>query len=107
VNLWGFAVALFVDEERAIARSRVDRGKDLARVWVIDKSEPAPISLSIMPVQIDPHTMSSGDVGRVLGVTDERVRQLDDQLKPIRRANGRRYYDPRVVESVANERARK
>ena len=59
-----------------------------------------------MRVQIDPHTMTSGDVGRVLNVTDERVRQLDDELKPIRRENGRRYYDPKVVAEVAERRLR-
>lgn len=55
-------------------------------------------------MRIDPYVMSSGDVARVLGVTDERVRQLDDQLKPQRRANGRRYYRVRDVEALAKRR---
>lgn len=56
-------------------------------------------------MRIDPHTMTSGDVARVLGVTDERVRQLDAELKPIRRENGQRRYDPAVVKRVAEQRA--
>lgn len=57
-------------------------------------------------MQIDPYTMTSGDVARALGVTDERVRQLDDELKPKRRANGRRYYLPSNVVEFAERRAR-
>lgn len=57
-------------------------------------------------IKIDPHTMSTGDVARALGVTDETVRAHDDELQPVRRPNGRRYYNPRIVERVANARAR-
>jgi hypothetical protein len=57
-------------------------------------------------IKVDRHTMSSGDVSRVLGVTDERVRQLDEELQPVRLPNGQRRYDPRVVARVANARAR-
>ncbi len=62
--------------------------------------------MSSMDIEIDPYTMTSGDVARVLGVTDERVRQLDDELKPRRRPNGRRYYLPSRVVEVARARAR-
>lgn len=51
------------------------------------------------------YTMSSGDVARVLGVTDERVRQLDAELKPRRQENGQRRYDPAIVKRVAEQRA--
>ena len=58
---------------------------------------------------IDPftftHTMPSGDVARALGVSDERVRQLDHELKPHRREDGVRRYDPKVVKRVAEQRA--
>ena len=61
--------------------------------------------ISMPMLQIDPHTLTTGDVGRALGYTDEWVRQHDAELKPQRRANGRRYYDPRVVEQFAKRRA--
>lgn len=57
-------------------------------------------------IKLDPYTMSTGDVARALGVTDETVRAHDAELQPVRRPNGRRYYDPRIVERVANVRAR-
>jgi len=57
---------------------------------------------------IDKHTMTIGDVAHVLGVTSDRVRQLDSSLHPVRRAgNGQRRYDPAVVERIAKERTRK
>lgn len=52
--------------------------------------------------------MTIGDVARALDVSTERVRQLDDQLKPERIATGayrHRRYDPRVVARVARRRA--
>lgn len=67
---------------------------------------PKPGSGGRSMIKLDPYTMSTGDVARVLGVTDETVRARDDELKPVRRPNGRRYYDPRIVERVANARAR-
>jgi DNA-binding transcriptional MerR regulator len=57
-------------------------------------------------IKVDPYTMTTGDVARVLGVTDETVRQYDEELQPVRRPNGRRYYRPADVERVANARAR-
>ncbi len=57
-------------------------------------------------MRLDPYTMTSGDVGRALGITDERVRQLDDELKPRRRENGRRYYHPKRVALIAKRRVR-
>lgn len=51
------------------------------------------------------HTMITGDVARVLGVSTERVRQLDEQLQPVRVGNARRY-DPAVVDRVAKSRER-
>lgn len=59
-----------------------------------------------MTTSIDPYSLTSGDVARVLGVSVERVRQLDAVLRPKRRASGRRFYHPRRVRAVANQRAR-
>lgn len=49
-------------------------------------------------MQLDQHTMTIGDVARALGLSVERIRQLDGKLKPTRQANGQRRYDPRDVE---------
>lgn len=52
------------------------------------------------------HTMSPGDVARALGVSTERVRQLDDVLLPVRLIGSRhRRYDPAVVREVAASRS--
>lgn len=56
--------------------------------------------------QIGPHTMIVGDVAATLGVSTTRVKQLDDELQPIRGRNGHRRYDPSVVAAVAAKRAR-
>ena len=45
--------------------------------------------------------MTTADVARALGLSVERVRQLDEQLKPTRQANGQRRYDPADVERYA------
>jgi hypothetical protein len=45
--------------------------------------------------------MSSTDVASVLGLTKARVRQLDDELKPLRLKNGWRSYEPTRVALVA------
>jgi DNA-binding transcriptional MerR regulator len=54
---------------------------------------------------IDKHTMTVGDVARVLGVTADRVRQLDADLKPVRGTAGHRRYDPAMVKKLATLRA--
>ena len=51
--------------------------------------------------------MPTVEVARALGLGVERVRQLDEELMPHRRANGRRYYYPRVVEEFLHRRGRK
>lgn len=50
--------------------------------------------------------MTTADVARALGLSVERIRQLDEQLKPSRAANGQRRYDPKDVEAYAKRRAR-
>jgi DNA-binding transcriptional MerR regulator len=64
------------------------------------------VGMTGMATLIDPYSLTSGDVARVLGVTDEQVRRLDDLLQPRRRPNGRRYYHPRIVAAVARRRER-
>ncbi len=45
------------------------------------------------------------DVGRILGVTATRVRQLDDQLRPMKTAGrGARFYEAEAVERFMKER---
>ena len=57
--------------------------------------------------KIPSHTMPTGDVARVLGLSVERVKQLDDVLKPRREGLRRvRRYDPAVVTRVARARER-
>ncbi len=41
----------------------------------------------------------------VLGLSTERVRQLDDVLEPMRTARGQRIYRREIVERYASERA--
>jgi hypothetical protein len=43
-------------------------------------------------------------VGRTLGVTSARVRQLDEELQPMRTADGRRVYHPATVDRLAAQR---
>ncbi len=53
---------------------------------------------------IDRHVMPTSEVARALGLSVDRVRQLDEQLKPVRRPNNRRVYDPAVVEAYMRTR---
>ena len=55
---------------------------------------------------MDPYVMTTSAVARALGIGVERVRQLDAELKPIRRANGHRYYDPAIVDGYRLSRGR-
>ena len=48
--------------------------------------------------------MTTGRVARALGVSENWVRRMDDQLQPQRTAEGRRLYNPQVVERVAGRR---
>ena len=51
------------------------------------------------------YSMSVADAARRLGVSTERVRQLDDVLKPVRVGSSRiRLYDPAEVDALARER---
>ncbi len=52
----------------------------------------------------DPHVMTTSAVARMLGLGVERIRQLDAELRPIRRPNGHRYYDPAVIEAYQRSR---
>lgn len=54
----------------------------------------------------DPYVMTTAAVARLLGLGVERVRQLDVELRPIRRPNGHRYYDPSIVEAYRSTRRR-
>ncbi|MBV8762266.1 MAG: hypothetical protein JO257_33555 [Deltaproteobacteria bacterium] len=55
-------------------------------------------------MSVSEYTMHVGDVARALNVTTERVRQLDDELQPVRIGRFRRY-NPAIVESVMERRA--
>jgi len=57
---------------------------------------------------IDHYTMTTAQAARVLDLCVERVRQLDDVLKPVRTGGrrGHRRYDPAAVTCIAEERAR-
>lgn len=61
----------------------------------------------LKPTPIDRHTMPTSDVARVLGVTHQRVCQLDDELQPIRLASAQRTrrYDPAKVQQFVDRRA--
>jgi DNA-binding transcriptional MerR regulator len=49
--------------------------------------------------------LTIGEVARILGVTRQRVRQLDDVLKPMRNPlTGWRLYDERVVKEYKRRR---
>jgi DNA-directed RNA polymerase sigma subunit (sigma70/sigma32) len=49
------------------------------------------------------HTLATRDVAQRMGVSAERVRQLDSVLRPIRSA-GLRRYDPAIVDRVIRQR---
>lgn len=49
--------------------------------------------------------MHSAEVARILGVSRQRMYQLDDQLRPARDARGRRVYDLAAVEEFVAARA--
>jgi DNA-binding transcriptional MerR regulator len=51
------------------------------------------------------YTMITGDVARVLGLSVDRIKELDDELQPIRLPNGHRRYDPAIVARVAERRS--
>ncbi len=58
-------------------------------------------------MEIDRHTMTTQDVARALGLSVERVRQLDAVLVPVRlEGNGQRRYAPGDVERFAAGRAK-
>lgn len=46
-----------------------------------------------------------GDVAAALGLSVDYVRSLDQELKPERKPNGYRAYDPDVVEEVIAKRS--
>src|ERR1700704_6012554 len=48
--------------------------------------------------------MLIGEAARVLGLSTDRVRELDDILNPRRSSGGMRLYDPRAVERLRHER---
>jgi len=52
------------------------------------------------------HTLNVRDVARLLGVSTDRVQQLDDALCPVREQNGWRRYAPEDVERVRVARVR-
>lgn len=52
--------------------------------------------------------MTTGQVAAVLDVSTQHVRAaLDDELKPTRMSDGRRYYDRRLVMAFARKFARR
>ena len=53
------------------------------------------------------YSMITGEVAKRLNVSVVRVRQLDNELEPIRVGGNMRLYNPAVVEKVALERAAK
>lgn len=52
------------------------------------------------------HTLTTADTARALGLSSERVRQLDAELQPERLPNGQRRYNPDLVVALAQKRAR-
>ena len=48
--------------------------------------------------------MPIADVARAAGISTERVRQLDDELKPVRLPNGHRRYRASAVEALIAKR---
>jgi DNA-binding transcriptional MerR regulator len=52
------------------------------------------------------HLMPVGDVARALGLSIQSVKNLDDELKPIRLDSNHRRYDPAQVQRYAAKRAR-
>lgn len=53
------------------------------------------------------HTLTVRDVAAILVMSTDRVKQLDDELHPVREPNGWRRYAPEDVERVRVARARK
>jgi hypothetical protein len=57
-------------------------------------------------LMIPKHTMTAGDVARVVVMTVPGVHLHDEDLQPIRLANGHRRYDPKLVERFVRARQR-
>lgn len=54
------------------------------------------------------HTQQISEVAAILGISTERVRQLDDVLRPIRVGSSRmRLYDPAQVALVSERRSKR
>jgi hypothetical protein len=49
--------------------------------------------------------ISTAAAAKILGLSVERTRQLDEQLAPTKMADGRRLYDRARVEALRDERA--
>ncbi len=54
-----------------------------------------------------PTLLQPSEVARILGISGQRVRDMDDELKPMRLASRDRVYDPAVVERVRVARLKK
>lgn len=55
-------------------------------------------------MRLKPYLLT-GDVARAMGVSNQRVHQLDGLLQPERGLHGRRQYDPDRVAEVLTKRA--
>ena len=69
-----------------------------------------PVSQSlprIVPAAVQSSSLLVGDVAKLVGLSTERVKQLDAELRPERTPSGGRIYARTVVEAFAAERERK
>lgn len=62
--------------------------------------------VTMKPVIDFVHIMIASDVAEAFGVTPARIHQLDHVLRPIRKSNGAKRYDPRRVLALLEERKR-
>lgn len=72
----------------------------------IHEANPRRVSFSVeLPASMT-HTLTTADTARALGVSSERVRQLDAELQPRRLPNGQRRYNPDLVVAYAKRRSK-
>lgn len=71
----------------------------------IHEANPRRVSFGVeLPVSMT-HTLTTADTARALGLSSERVRQLDTELQPKRMPNGQRRYSRDAVSAYAKRRA--
>ena len=100
-------VNMTISVGRSVGDDDSDRWRDLALHTTVSNRLRLRNPVALDPMAIDRYTMRTYDVARELNVSSERVRQLDEELRPVRcDGSNHRRYDPRRVARLAKIRKR-